>query len=170
MFDSSGTISSAKYVETYESESMSLDYCGHMCQISNVDSTFMGVQANKCYCINDISGSLQLSNRVCNTKCPGDFAELCGGRGSISIHKLKNDSFTDVLAIVSGSFGGQKNQFNVILENGTECIDHEIPSPLPLNPENRGVTVIEDHTLVVCGGNTNNDLGMTVILIYIGIL
>ena len=63
---------------------------------------FIGVSVNKCYCINDIAGSILLSNRACNSKCPGDSDELCGGKGSLSIHQLKNDSFTDNLAILSG--------------------------------------------------------------------
>ena len=63
---------------------------------------FIGVSVNQCYCINDIAGSILLSNRACNSKCPGDSDELCGGKGSLSIHQLKNDSFTDNLAILTG--------------------------------------------------------------------
>ena len=63
---------------------------------------FIGVSINKCYCINDITGSNLLSNRACNSKCPGDSDELCGGKGTLSIHQLKNDSFTDNLAILTG--------------------------------------------------------------------
>ena len=141
----------------YETETMSLDYCGQMCQ-GIYDSVFMGVQAKKCYCLNTISGSLLLSNRACKNKCPGDQAELCGGKGSLSIHQLKNDTFTDVLSLVSGSFGGVKNEVNVVLENGTECIENDIPY-LSGEVENRGVTVIEDHTIVVCGGKLNTGFG-----------
>ena len=142
----------------YETETMSLDYCGQMCQ-GIYDSNFMGVQAKKCYCLNTISGSLLLSNRACKNKCPGDQAELCGGEGSLSIHQLNNDSFTDVLSLVSGSFDGVKNEVNIILENGTECIDNDIPF-LSGEVENRGVTVIEDHTIVACGGKLNTGYGM----------
>ena len=96
----SGSISSDKYVAMYEIEYMSLDYCGQMCQKVH-DSNFMGVQDTKCYCIDYIYGSLLLSNRACSTKCPGDMAELCGGRGSLSIHQLKNDSFTGMYLFMS---------------------------------------------------------------------
>ena len=68
----SGLISDSKYEKLYESESMTLDYCGQMCE--GVDDTiFMGVSITKCYCLNDITGSLLLSNRACGTKCPGKF-------------------------------------------------------------------------------------------------
>ena len=83
---------------------------------------------------------------------------MCGGKGSLSIHQLKNDTFTDVLSLVSGSFGGVKNEVNVVLENGTECIENDIPY-LSGEVENRGVTVIEDHTIVVCGGKLNTGFG-----------
>ena len=92
----------------YKIESMSIDYCGQMCKGAH-DSIFMGVQGTNCYCMNEITGSLLLSNRACNTRCPGDAAELCGGKGSLSLHQLKNESFTDVLAVVSGSLKGKKN-------------------------------------------------------------
>ena len=68
----SGLISDSKYEKLYESESMTLDYCGQMCE--GVDDTnFMGVSVTKCYCINDITGSHLLSNRACGTKCPGKY-------------------------------------------------------------------------------------------------
>ena len=146
----SGTISPANY----ESESMSLDYCGQMCD--GVDETiFMGVQETKCYCIDDLAGSLLLSNRACNTKCPGDSAELCGGKGALTIQQLKNDSFTDLLAIVTGSHQG-KREVHTVMEDGTECLnaDNGIPNNDDTNdPIHRGVTVIEDHTIVACGGH-----------------
>ena len=152
-----------KYVEMYEIESMSLDYCGQMCKGAH-DSIFMGVQGTNCYCMNDITGSLLLSNRACNTRCSGDAAELCGGKGSLSLHQLKTESFTDVLAVVSGSLQGWKNGVNIVLEDGTECDDSSILPPsihfLPGEVENRGVTVIEDHTIVVCGGQKNNKHGI----------
>ena len=148
----SGTISPANY----ESESMSLDYCGQMCD--GVDETiFMGVQETKCYCINDLSGSLLLSNRACSTKCPGDSAELCGGKGTLTIQQLKNDSFTDLLAIVSGSAAG-KREFQTVMEDGTECLRAD--NGIPNNAHNiiyKGVTVIEDHTMVTCGGEGANN-------------
>ena len=155
-----GTISMEKYVEKYEIESMSLDYCGQMCKGAH-DSIFMGVQGTNCYCMNDITGSILLSNRACNTRCPGDAAELCGGKGSLSLHQLKNESFTDVLAVVSGSLQGWQNGVNIVLESGTECADSS--NPIPFIPDllgNRGVTVIEDHTMVVCGGQKNNKHGI----------
>ena len=153
-----------KYVEKYEIESMSLDYCGQMCKGAH-DSIFMGVQGTNCYCMNDITGSLLLSNRACNTRCSGDAAELCGGKGSLSLHQLKTESFTDVLAVVSGSLQGWKNGVNIISENGIECADSNNPPPgIPFLPgsavQNRGVTVIEDHTMVVCGGQKENKQGI----------
>ena len=140
---------------------MSIDYCGQMCKGAH-DSIFMGVQGTNCYCMNDVTGSLLLSNRACNTRCSGDTAELCGGKGSLSLHQLKNESFTDVLAVVSGSLF--KNYVNIILENGKECADSSSPPPsIPFLPggqiQNRGVTVIEDHTMVVCGGQKDDNHG-----------
>ena len=140
---------------------MSIDYCGQMCKGAH-DSIFMGVQGTNCYCMNDVTGSLLLSNRACNTRCSGDTAELCGGKGSLSLHQLKNESFTDVLAVVSGS--SSKNYVNIILENGKECADSSSPPPsIPFLPggqiQNRGVTVIEDHTMVVCGGQKDDNHG-----------
>ena len=166
MYDDGGTISTDRYVEMYKIESMSIDYCGQMCKGAH-DSIFMGVQGTNCYCMNDITGSLLLSNRACNTRCPGDAAELCGGKGSLSLHQLKNESFTDVLAVVSGSLKGWQNGVNIVLESGAECADSSNPfsnpdSSIPFIPDllgNRGVTVIEDHTMVVCGGQKNNKHG-----------
>ena len=160
MYDDGGTISTDRYVEMYKIESMSIDYCGQMCKGAH-DSLFMGVQSTNCYCMNEITGSLLLSNRACNTRCSGDAAELCGGKGALSLHQLKNESFTDVLAAVSGSLKGKQNFVNIVLESGTECADSS--NPIPFIPDllgNRGVTVIEDHTMVVCGGQKNNEAGI----------
>ena len=163
MYDDDGTISTEKYVEKYEIEFMSIDYCGQMCKGAH-DSIFMGVQGTNCYCMNDVTGSLLLSNRACNTRCPGDAAGLWGGKGALSLHQLKNESFTDVLAAVSGSLKGKQNFVNIVLESGTECADSSNPPPsIPFIPDtlgNRGVTVIEDHTMVVCGGQKNNKAGI----------
>ena len=72
---------------------------------------------------------------------------------------MQNESFTDVLAVVSGK--KKQNKVNIILESGTECQD--ATAGIPSVPEfifDRGVTVIEDHTLAVCGGTKNTGNGM----------
>ena len=123
-----------------------------MCQGDTTSSvfSFMGIEGSKCYCFNGISGAMLLSNRACNSQCPGDSAELCGGKGSLSIYQLVNDSFTDVMAVVGG-WDGTQDKINLIMEDGTECTDHDIPKP---NNEFGRVSyaVIEDHTIVGCGG------------------
>ena len=77
---------------------------------------------------------------------------------------MKNEFFTNVLAVVSGSLEGWKNGVNIVSEKGTECADSSNPPPvipfLPGEVQNRGVTVIEDHTMVVCGGQKNNKHGI----------
>ena len=70
---------------------------------------------------------------------------------------MQNESFTDVLAVVSGK--KKQNKVNIILESGRECQDANIPS-VPEFIFDRGVTVIEDHTLAVCGGTRNTGNGM----------
>ena len=131
---------------------MTLEYCGQICT-GVEDSAFMGVSIDKCYCLDDISTAVTMSNKACGIRCPGDSAERCGGKGTLSIFGLKNETFTDVMALMGGS-GGTRDKANVILNDGTICSDsdHGIPD-LPEKVDNPGVTVIEDHTIVVCGGS-----------------
>ena len=69
------------------------------------------------------------------------------------------NSFTDVLAVVGGSLAGSKNMVSIVMENGTECLVDDIPYVLGGNIENRGFTVIEDHTIVACGGMNEDKKG-----------
>ncbi len=136
---------------SYDNELMTLEYCGQMCSDDSGTHAAFGVMQTSCYCLADVHGAMQLSNRACDFKCPGDEAQMCGGKGSLIIHMLKNESFTDVL----GMAGGSTHAFNVILHDGNECADHEIPKI-----EDRrynGYTVIEDHTIVACGGIKERD-------------
>ena len=70
---------------------------------------------------------------------------------------MKNDSFTDVIALMTGkkSSGPKKNTIDIIQEDGSVCGSHGIPD-VTESMGDRGVTVIEDHTLVQCGGSKNN--------------
>ena len=50
----------------------------------------------------------------------------------------------------------------MLMENGEIC-----ETDIPQDPENvgeRGVTVIEDHTIVICGGMKTNGHGMILII------
>ena len=54
--------------------------------------------------------------------------------------------------------GNKKRRVDVLMENGEIC-----ETDIPQDPENvgeRGVTVIEDHTIVICGGMKTNGHGM----------
>ena len=48
-------------------------------------------QEGKCYCLSEIH-SPQLSNRDCSTPCPGDNSQMCGGKGTMSVFNIKNDT------------------------------------------------------------------------------
>ena len=52
-----------------------------------------------------------------------------------------------------------KKRADVFMENGEIC-EASIPD-FSLNEGDRGVTVIEDHTIVMCGGEKTNGDGMT---------
>ena len=57
------------------------------------------------------------------------------------------------------SSGNLKKRVDVLMENGEIC-ETDIPF-FSLNEGERGVTVIEDHTMVMCGGMKTNGDGMT---------
>lgn len=141
----------------YNSEAMTIEYCGQMCQASGLSNKYMGLEKNHCFCLESLApASYLLSNQHCHVKCPGDPAELCGGKGAVSLHQLNNETLIDVLVVA----GGRSHKFEastVINVEGQECSDHGIPD-LPKNKD-APFTVIEDHTLVRCGGfktNKNN--------------
>lgn len=141
---------------SYESELMTVDYCGHMCQ--DGDMKFMGIEQTKCYCLDTIANAQLLSNRACATKCAGDPAQLCGGKGALSIHQLINDTFTDVLGVAGKKDeSGNDNPVHIIKEDGEECTDHNIPDLPDDDLHEMAFTVIHDHTIVGCGGTTKNN-------------
>ena len=57
------------------------------------------------------------------------------------------------------SSGNLKKRADVLMEDGEIC-ETSIPD-FSLNEGDRGVTVIEDHTMVMCGGMKTNGDGMT---------
>ena len=57
------------------------------------------------------------------------------------------------------SSGNLKKRVDVLMEDGQIC-ETDIPF-FSLNEGERGVTVIEDHTMVMCGGMKTNGDGMT---------
>ena len=69
--------------------------------------------------------------------------------------------FLLISLIISGfvSSGNLKKRVDVLMENGEIC-ETDIPF-FSLNEGERGVTVIEDHTMVMCGGMKTNGDGMT---------
>lgn len=142
---------------------MTLAYCGQMCQQApdSENIAFMGVEVTKCYCLQSIANAQLLNTKSCSTKCPGDSAQLCGGKGSLMIHQLKNDSFTNVMAIAAGNIGtnGQMKEVQIVTADGTECEDHGIPD-FDAICKNAGFTVIGDSRLLVCGGKCSGNSSM----------
>lgn len=142
----------------YESELMTIDYCGHMCQDADITHAFMGIEQTKCYCLSSIADGQRLSNRACSTKCAGDPAQLCGGKGALSIHQLANETFTDVLGVAGkADKNGNDNPVHIIQEDGNECTSHGIPDLPDDDLHEMAFAVIHDHTIVGCGGTDENN-------------
>ena len=57
-------------------------------------ATFFHLQNGSCFCFSQLHSPL-LSNRQCNVPCPGDNAQLCGGKGAISVYNLKTSNGTN---------------------------------------------------------------------------
>ena len=109
---------------------------------------FIGIEREKCFCLDDLFGGMLLSNRHCSSKCSGDAAELCGGKGALSIYKLHNDTHTDAMAVF-GNWESSAGTGLYLMEDGNECTS-EIPNSM--SPYINCYTAIEDHTIVKCGG------------------
>ena len=76
----------------FSSEGMTLEYCGQLCSGPGT-FIYMGVSGTQCHCFANLLLAKQLSNGACNLKCPGDEAEICGGKGVLSVYTLENDVF-----------------------------------------------------------------------------
>ena len=131
---------------------MTIEMCAHQCQVLE-EKDFMGIEVTMCYCFDNLNGASPFTHSACNTKCPGDKAELCGGKGLMSVHKLVNETFGDVLVLVSGedSSGNNLVSSDLILPGGTICTDHGIPDH-PQGLSRAGWTTIGDYMIVSCGG------------------
>ena len=130
---------------------MTIEMCAHQCETLE-ETDFMGIEVTKCFCFANLTGASPFTHSACNTKCPGDKAELCGGKGLMSVHKLVNETHGDVLVLVAGLQSSTVlTTHDVILPHGKICTDHGIPD-FPEPRDRAGWTTVGDYMIIGCGG------------------
>lgn len=70
-----------------DSDDMTLEKCTGLCK----DKKFAGVFDTSCYCASELDADTRVSTDTCDTECPGDKTQFCGGRVK-SQGKLIDDS------------------------------------------------------------------------------
>ena len=76
----------------------------------------------------------------------------------MSVYSLKNESLTDIMVLCGGKKGSFLDRCTVVTSEGKECAkdDHGIPVIPEVARKGSAYTIIEDHTIVVCGGFASN--------------
>ena len=126
---------------------MSVGFCVHICQAvdSGAGSKFAGIADQSCFCFDDLNNDQPLTNRHCRTKCPGDFSQICGGPGAMSVIKLVDDTINEVLLVYD-------SEFEIITKDGTVCPASSLPALPDADLKWYGWTTRKDRYLIVCGG------------------
>ncbi|TWU76056.1 hypothetical protein ED733_007400 [Metarhizium rileyi] len=62
------------FVKVATTEDMDLDFCSASCQ-----SKFMAVSGKDCFCGDKADPAIKVDVKMCNTPCPGNWAQSCGG-------------------------------------------------------------------------------------------
>ena len=130
---------------------MSVGFCVHICQAvdSGAGSKFAGIEGQNCYCFDNLNNDEPLTNRHCRAKCPGEFSQICGGPGAMSVIKLVDDSINEVLLV----YGGKDDPgYEIISKDGTVCTASSLPNFPDTDLKWYGWTTRKDRYLIICGG------------------
>ena len=129
------------------STSMTIGFCAQVCNASS-ETLMAGISDMDCFCFNSVKGFQLLSNRHCRTKCPGDFSQVCGGNGALSVINLDDKSVEEVL-VLYGDNGG--SDF-LVLNSNIDLCSAAIPRLPEENLRHFGWTTRKDRYFIICGG------------------
>ena len=133
------------------SKSMTVGFCTTVC--FGLGEQVHGVEGENCFCMGNLKNAPPLTNRHCRTKCPGDYSQICGGPGAISVTKTSDNSVVEVMVL----FGGKNDpNFEIVYKNGETC-ESDLPSPPMPNMQVQAWATRKDRYFIMCGG-CDNDL------------